>query len=176
MVYWRALLLNLMQRALGTATPDLFADLNFLIVNVRQQLTEVAHVEIYPADRQLPKRSASVSATASGSKPVPLLRIIIRPLDQTHTPGYQHPAALCDRHVDAGAALCVDQFDGLRHCVKIFSAVLHGFEAQAGPAVLIKFGFRSDLFACEWQKTRPQRGAVHWGRPVRTVVPRRLGT
>ena len=27
-----------------------FADLNFLIVNVRQELTEVAHVEIGPAD------------------------------------------------------------------------------------------------------------------------------
>jgi hypothetical protein len=27
-----------------------FADFNFLIVNVRQQLTEVAHVEIGPAD------------------------------------------------------------------------------------------------------------------------------
>jgi|SRR5882757_1836680 hypothetical protein len=30
-----------------------FADLNFLIVNVRQQLTEVAHVEIRPADRAI---------------------------------------------------------------------------------------------------------------------------
>src|ERR1700751_4186483 len=30
-----------------------FADFNFLIVNVRQQLTEIAHVEIGPADRAI---------------------------------------------------------------------------------------------------------------------------
>jgi hypothetical protein len=43
-------------------------------------------------------------------------------------------AALRDRHVDAGAALGIDQFDGLRHGVGIFPAVLHGFEVQAGSA------------------------------------------
>jgi hypothetical protein len=37
-----------MQRAL-TRRLQTFADLNFLIVNVRQQLTEIAHVEIRPA-------------------------------------------------------------------------------------------------------------------------------
>jgi hypothetical protein len=30
------------------------------------------------------------------------------------------------------SALDIDQFDGLRHCVGIFPAALHGFEAQAG--------------------------------------------
>jgi hypothetical protein len=43
-----------------------------------------------------------------------------------------HLAVLHDRLVDAGAALSIDQFDGLRYRVGIFSAVLHGFEAQAG--------------------------------------------
>ena len=32
-------------------------------------------------------------------------------------------AVLCYRHVDAGTALGIDQFDGLRHCVGIFAAV-----------------------------------------------------
>jgi len=35
--------------------------------------------------------------------------------------------------LDAGAALSIDQFDGLWHCIGIFSAVLHRFEAKAGP-------------------------------------------
>jgi len=38
---------------------------------------------------------------------------IIHPLDQTHILGYRQPF-LCDRHVDAGAALSIDQLDGLR--------------------------------------------------------------
>jgi len=42
-----------------------------------------------------------------------------------------HPAVLRDRHVDAGAAFSIDQFDGLRHCVGIFPAVLLRFEAKA---------------------------------------------
>jgi hypothetical protein len=35
-------------------------------------------------------------------------------------------AVLCDRHVDAEAALSIDQFDGLRHGVGIFAAVRNG--------------------------------------------------
>jgi hypothetical protein len=38
-----------MQRALARRLRT-FADLNFLIVNARQQLTEIAHVEIRPAE------------------------------------------------------------------------------------------------------------------------------
>jgi len=40
---------------------------------------------------------------------------------------------LCDRHIDGGPALGVDQVDGLWHRVRIFPAVLHGLEAQASP-------------------------------------------
>jgi len=36
---------------------------------------------------------------------------------------------LHDRHVDAGAALSIDQFDSLRHCVGIFAAV-HRFSVR----------------------------------------------
>jgi hypothetical protein len=67
----------------------------------------------------------------SGTRPSPVrgwsfLRIEHEPL------AVDHLAVLCDRHVDAGAALGMDQLDGLRHGVGIFPAVLHGFEAQAG--------------------------------------------
>jgi hypothetical protein len=41
-------------------------------------------------------------------------------------------SVLRDRHVYAGSAFGIDQFDCLRHCVGIFAAMLHGFEAQAG--------------------------------------------
>ena len=70
MVYWRALHLNLMQRTLARRLWS-FADLNFLIVHV-QHLTEVAHVEIRPADRAIADMIGSVSATSSGSKPMAL--------------------------------------------------------------------------------------------------------
>jgi hypothetical protein len=43
-----------------------------------------------------------------------------------------HLAVLRDRHIDAGAALGVDELDSFRHRVGIFAAVLHRFEAQAG--------------------------------------------
>ena len=39
---------------------------------------------------------------------------------------------LRDRHVNAGAALGVDELDRLRHGVGLFPAVLHGFKAQTG--------------------------------------------
>ena len=42
-------------------------------------------------------------------------------------------AVVRDRHEDEGATFGVDQFDGLRHCVGIFPAMLHGLEAQARP-------------------------------------------
>lgn len=42
-------------------------------------------------------------------------------------------AVLRDRHVDAGAPLGVDQFDGLRHRVGIFPAMVQRFEAKVGP-------------------------------------------
>ena len=44
-----------------------------------------------------------------------------------------HLAVLCDRDVDAGAALSIDQFDSLRHRIGIFAAMIHGFEAQPCP-------------------------------------------
>ena len=52
MVYWRPLHLNLMQRTLARPLWS-FADLNFLIVHVQPKLTEVAHVQIRPADRAI---------------------------------------------------------------------------------------------------------------------------
>jgi hypothetical protein len=52
MVYWRALHLNLMQRTLARRHWS-FADLDLLIAHVDHKLTEVAHVEIRPADRAI---------------------------------------------------------------------------------------------------------------------------
>jgi hypothetical protein len=56
---------------------------------------------------------------------------IIHPPIECKPLAISHLAVLHDRPVDAGAALSIDQFDGLRYRVGIFSAVLHGFEAQA---------------------------------------------
>jgi hypothetical protein len=44
-----------------------------------------------------------------------------------------HSAILGGRDDHAGAALGIYQLDGLGYGVRIFAAVLHGFEAQAGP-------------------------------------------
>ena len=53
---------------------------------------------------------------------------ILRP---EHKPlAVDHLSVLCDRQVDAGASLGIDQFDGLRHLVGIFAAVLHRYKAQ----------------------------------------------
>ena len=57
---------------------------------------------------------------------------IIHPPIERKPLAINHLAVLHDRLVDAGAALSIDQFDGLRHRVGIFPAVFHGFEAQAG--------------------------------------------
>ena len=50
MVYWFVLHLTLMQR---TLTPRLrtFADLNLCVVNMREHLAEIAHIEPFPAAR-----------------------------------------------------------------------------------------------------------------------------
>jgi hypothetical protein len=51
-----------------------------------------------------------------------------------------NPAILCDRHVDARAALGIDQFDSLRHCVAIFAAVRHakeGMEKKEGQPITV---------------------------------------
>src|ERR1700704_3532236 len=48
-----------------------------------------------------------------------------RPLD--------HLAVLRDRHIDGGPSLSVDELDGLRHGVGILAALIHRFEAAAGP-------------------------------------------
>jgi hypothetical protein len=42
-------------------------------------------------------------------------------------------AILSNGHVDAGPAFGIDQFDGLRHCVGIFAAVVQRLEAKARP-------------------------------------------
>jgi hypothetical protein len=48
---WRAFLLTLMQRTLARRLRT-FADLNLGVVNMRQHLAEIAHVDVGPASRQ----------------------------------------------------------------------------------------------------------------------------
>ena len=43
-----------------------------------------------------------------------------------------HFAVLGDRNINAGTPLCIDHLDGLRHRIWILTAMLHGFEAEAG--------------------------------------------
>jgi hypothetical protein len=76
---------------------------------------------------------------------------IIHPLIKRKPLAINHLAVPHDRLVDAGAALSIDQLDGLGHRVGIFSAVLHGFEAQGVPSIcgLVAAFPASSLQICE---------------------------
>src|SRR5712664_2333367 len=67
-----------------------------------------------------PFRSGSKEVHVMTKWPLPsrIVWIEHRPL------AVDHLAVLCHRHVDAGAALSIDQFDRLGHWVGIFAAVL----------------------------------------------------
>jgi hypothetical protein len=90
--YWWALLLTNARDARGGRLQT-FADLNFLIVHVRQQLTKVPHINGCPADWAIAKmiglgfgRAISIKTgiardhqSSSGSKHTPWLSTTLRP-------------------------------------------------------------------------------------------------
>src|SRR3981189_590334 len=78
-------------------------------------------------------------------------------------------AVLCNRHVDARAAFSIGNFDGLRHCVRVFAAVFHRLEAKSGPIPARVLG---TLF---WRHLFKFMGEFHRGVSLQFPSPKNSG-